>query len=197
MSTDHIRYDVLAQEALRGVVRKVLSEVAKAGLPGEHHFYIAFDTGAAGVRISSKLRERYPSEMTIVLQHQFWDLNVTDHAFEVGLSFDGTPERLLVPFTALKGFFDPTVQFGLQFDPRESSVGDVASTAAFGTPDDSSEPIMPAAKAPAPVPTPVADNSSTPDAPEVREPAPEDEAGEEEKPAGDAVVVSLDSFRKK
>jgi hypothetical protein len=93
MAEDFIRYDVLVQDALRGVVRKVLREVAESGLPANHHFYIAFDTQATGVRISSRLRQQYPEEMTIVLQHQFWDLNVTEHAFEAGLSFGGVPER--------------------------------------------------------------------------------------------------------
>lgn len=118
MADDLIRYDVLVQDALRTVVRKVLREVADGGLPGEHHFYIAFDTTAPGVRMSSRLRQQHPEEMTVVLQHQFWDLAVTDHAFEVGLSFGGVPERLLIPFSAVKGFFDPSVQFGLQFDPQ-------------------------------------------------------------------------------
>ncbi|WP_454915622.1 SspB family protein [Xanthobacter sediminis] len=116
MSVDHIRYDLLAQEALRSVVRRVLLDVAKDGLPGEHHFYISFDTRAPGVRLSQRMREKYPEEMTIVLQHQFWDLTVTDTAFEVGLSFGGIPEKLLIPFSALKGFFDPSVKFGLQFE---------------------------------------------------------------------------------
>ncbi|MFS8039290.1 SspB family protein [Xanthobacter sp. AM11] len=116
MSVDHIRYDLLAQEALRSVVRRVLSDVARGGLPGDHHFYISFDTRAPGVRLSQRMREKYPEEMTIVLQHQFWDLIVTDVSFEVGLSFGGIPERLLVPFSALKGFFDPSVKFGLQFE---------------------------------------------------------------------------------
>ncbi|HUG62583.1 MAG TPA: SspB family protein [Methylomirabilota bacterium] len=116
MAEDQIRYDVLVQEALRGVVKKVLGEVARTGLPGDHHFFIAFDTRAPGVRISSRLRERYPEEMTIVVQHQYWDLQVTEHAFEVGLSFSGVPERLLVPFSAIKGLFDPSVKFGLEFE---------------------------------------------------------------------------------
>jgi len=116
MATDHIRYDVLAQEALRGVLRTVLADVAKDGLPGEHHFYISFDTRADGVRLSPRMRAQYPEEMTIVLQHQFWDLVVSHDGFEVGLSFGGVPERLAVPFAAVKGFFDPSVQFGLQFE---------------------------------------------------------------------------------
>jgi hypothetical protein len=116
MAEDLIRYDILAQEALRGVVRKVLSEVVKTGLPGEHHFFISFVTRAPGVRISQRLLEQYDKEMTIVLQNQFWDLKVTETGFEVGLSFDGQREMLGVPFSSIKGFFDPSVQFGLQFD---------------------------------------------------------------------------------
>ncbi len=120
MAEDHIRYDILAQEALRGVVRKVLSEVAKTGLPGEHHFFISFVTQAPGVRLSQRLLAQYDKEMTIVLQNQYWDLKVTDTAFEVGLSFDGQNETLHIPFSAVKGFFDPSVQFGLQFDVGET-----------------------------------------------------------------------------
>jgi hypothetical protein len=117
MPEDHIRYDILAQEALRGVVRKVLTEVSKTGLPGEHHFFISFVTRGPGVRISQRLLDQYDKEMTIVLQNQYWDLKVHESNFEVGLSFDGHPETLVVPFAAIKGFFDPSVQFGLQFDP--------------------------------------------------------------------------------
>ncbi len=124
MAQDHIRYDILTQEALRGVVRKVLAEVAKTGLPGEHHFFISFITKAAGVRISQRLLDQYPNDMTIVLQNQFWDLKVGDIGFEVGLSFDDKPETLVVPFTSIKGFFDPSVQFGLQL------TGAVAETTA-------------------------------------------------------------------
>lgn len=118
MAEDLIRYDILAQEALRGVVRKVLSEVARTGLPGEHHFFISFATRAPGVRLSERLLGQYEKEMTIVLQNQFWDLKVTETGFEVGLSFDGQPELLVIPFSAVKGFFDPSVQFGLQFEPE-------------------------------------------------------------------------------
>ena len=122
MAVDHIRYDILAQEALRGVVHRVLVDAAKNGLPGEHHFYISFDTRAEGVRLSPRMLTQYPEEMTVVLQHQFWDLVVTDEGFEVGVSFGGIPERLAVPFAAVKGFFDPSVQFGLQFE----EIGDAA-----------------------------------------------------------------------
>ncbi|SHM21467.1 SspB family protein [Roseibium suaedae] len=121
MAEDLLRYDILIQDALRGAVKKILAEVGRTGLPGEHHFYIAFDTTAPGVRISQRLKDRYPQEMTIVLQHQFWDLNIGEHAFEVGLSFGGVPEKLLVPYTAIKGFFDPSVQFALEFDPGKTA----------------------------------------------------------------------------
>jgi uncharacterized protein len=120
MSTDHIRYDLLVQDALRSVVKNVIADAGKNGLPGEHHFYVSFRTGAPGVRISNRIREQYPEEMTIVLQHQFWDLNISEHTFEVGLSFGGVPERLLVPFDAIVGFFDPSVQFGLKFEVQET-----------------------------------------------------------------------------
>jgi len=103
MSTDHIRYDLLVREALRGVVRRVVADVAKNGLPGDHHFYISFDTRSPGVRLSPRLREQYPEEMTIVLQHQFWDLSADDDVLEVGLSFGGVPERLVVPYEAQIG----------------------------------------------------------------------------------------------
>src|SRR6201982_2364356 len=116
MAVDHIRYDILVQDALRGAVRRVLMDTAKNGLPGEHHFYISFDTRADGVRLSPRMLAQYPTEMTVVLQHQFWDLVVTESGFEVGVSFGGVPERLAVPFAAIKAFFDPSVQFGLQFE---------------------------------------------------------------------------------
>lgn len=117
---DLIRYDVLTQEALRGVVRKVLQEVARTGLPGEHHFYVTFDTTHSGVRMSTRMREKYPEDMTIVVQHQYWDLETTDSNFSIGLSFDNVPETLLIPFAAVIGFFDPSVQFGLQFESDRS-----------------------------------------------------------------------------
>jgi uncharacterized protein len=115
MPVDHIRYDLLTQDALREVIRRVLADAAVKGLPGDHHFFITFDTRAEGVRMSTRLRASYPKDMTIVLQHQFWDLTVGEDDFEVGLAFNGIPERLYVPIKAVKGFFDPSVQFGLQF----------------------------------------------------------------------------------
>jgi hypothetical protein len=111
-----IDYERLAQEAMRGIVRTVLTQAAKSGLPGEHHFYISFDTTASGVVLSKRLKDKYPHEMTIVLQHRFWDLSVNDDGFEVKLTFDGIPERLVVPFTAIRVFFDPSVRYGLQFE---------------------------------------------------------------------------------
>ena len=103
MATDLIRYDLLVQDALRAVMRKVLSDATREGLPGDHHFFITFKTRAPGVRLSNRMREQYPKEMTIVLQHQFWDLTVGDQAFEVGLSFHGKSETLLIPFEAVTG----------------------------------------------------------------------------------------------
>ena len=117
MPEDLMRYDLLAQEALRGVVKAALRKVIDGkGLPGEHHFYIAFSTRHPGVQISERLHKKYPREMTIVVQHQFYNLAVRDLDFEVELSFDTIPERLCVPFAAVKGFLDPYVQFGLQFE---------------------------------------------------------------------------------
>jgi hypothetical protein len=186
VADDLIRYDVLVQDALRGVVRKVMREVAEGGLPGEHHFYIAFDTTAPGVRMSSRLRQQHPEEMTIVLQHQFWDLAVSDHGFEVGLSFGGVPERLLVPFAAVKGFFDPSVQFGLQFDPASAAKKEDVG------PERTEAPEEPAASVPA-LPTRREERAEdeAESEPEAGEEAEDDEAKE------GAEVVSLDAFRKK
>jgi hypothetical protein len=191
---DLIRYDLLVQDALKGVVRKVLIEAAKDGLPGEHHFYISFRTDFPGVRLSNRLRDKYPQEMTIVLQHQFWDLGITDHTFEVGLSFSNVPERLLIPFDALTGFFDPSVQFGLKFDTG-------------GDDDDSFDEEAPAlhparngVTEPVEIKKPK-DAKATAVAVADRKPAAavEDEAipDGEDSPTGSAEVVSLDSFRKK
>lgn len=196
MSEDLIRYDIVIQDALRGAVRKILDEVVRSGLPGEHHFYIAFDTTAPGVRISPRIRERYPQEMTVVLQHQFWDLVVSDHLFEVGLSFNGIPERLVIPFSAIKGFFDPSVQFALEFEPGKTNeelpeeiiaAGDAAKTlehVAEVTGADASLEIQPNVFAEAAAEM------------EAETPSPED-AGNDEDDKSSADVVSLDAFRKK
>src|SRR3954469_7167444 len=140
MPEDLMRYDLLAQEALRGVVRAALRKVMRGGLPGEHHFYIAFDTRYPGVQLSERLSQRYPREMTIVLQHQFWNLSVHDGAFEVELSFDNISEKLVVPFDAVKGFLDPSVQFGLQFETT-------APQDQVPSKDSGTEPTAPAAEA--------------------------------------------------
>ncbi len=176
MATDHIRYDVLARDALRGVLRKVLTDAAAHGLPGEHHFFITFMSQAEGVKLSPRLLAQYPEEMTIILQHQFWDLVVSEDHFEVGLSFGGIPERLVVPFSAIKSFFDPSVQFGLQFEPTEGAA-----------PNEQPATNLPASPAPAALAVPTA--APTPDAPE--------QAEEPAKPTEGAEVVRLDRFRKK
>jgi hypothetical protein len=120
-SGQHIDYDALALEALRGVVKACLAQVSRTGLVGEHHFYIAFNTQASGVGMSKRLKEKYPVEMTIVLQHRFWDLAVDDDRFEVKLTFDGIPERLVVPFAAVKVFYDPSVPYVLQFEEVDAA----------------------------------------------------------------------------
>src|SRR6202035_1696343 len=149
-------------------------DAAEHGLPGDHHFFITFISTAEGVKLSPRLLAQYPEEMTVILQHQFWDLVVTEDPFEVGLSFGGIPERLVVPFNSIKSFFDPSVQFGLQFDPSESA-------------DEA-----PAANLPAAAPRTAWTVASPPAAP----PAPE-HRDEPAKPSEGAEVVRLDRFRKK
>jgi hypothetical protein len=147
MATDHIRYDVLARDALRGVLRRVLTDAAEHGLPGDHHFFITFLSTAEGVKLSPRLLAQYPEEMTVILQHQFWDLTVTEDRFEVGLSFGGVAERLVVPFNSIKSFFDPSVQFGLQFEPADAPAANL--------------PAVPAPTAPT-VPAPAIENKDEP-----------------------------------
>jgi len=113
---DHIEYETLVQNALRNVVRDVLADVAENGLPGEHHFYISFATQAPGVRISPRLKARFPKTMTIVLQHRFWDMEVGPQSFTVRLSFGGMPEKLVIPFAAMQGFYDPSAAFEVAFN---------------------------------------------------------------------------------
>ena len=180
MADDHIRYDILTQEALRGVMRKVLGEVARTGLPGNHHFFITFMTGAPGVRISTRLRERYPEQMTIVLQFQYWDLKVTDTGFEVGLSFSDIPEKLEIPYAAVRGFYDPSVNFELEFfvEPPATDAG---------------KPVVAAAEPPATIaPKPEKKRKEPEPAAVAEAPA---EAGKDGSKSAD--VVSLDAFRKK
>lgn len=174
MAEDLMRYDQLAQNALRGVVRDALRKVQKTGLPGEHHFYIAFNTKYPGVILSDRIAERYPREMTVVLQHQFWNLIITDERFEVELSFDNIPEKLVIPFNSIKGFLDPSVQFGLQFEvvPVED------------------QEVPEIKRVPA---TRIDKNPETPEGAS-SEKGKNNEDGEEQAPDK---VVSLDAFRKK
>ena len=179
MATDHIRYDVLTRDALRGVLKRVLNDAAAHGLPGEHHFFITFLSTAEGVKLSARLLAQYPEEMTIILQHQFWDLVVHDDRFEVGLSFGGIPERLVVPFAAIKSFFDPSVQFGLQFETAD---------AATDTAGDAVEPTaknLPGSPAPSALAVPAS------------QPAASEKTEEPAKSSEGAEVVRLDRFRKK
>lgn len=213
MTKDLIRYDLQVQDALRGVVRKVIGDVAREGLPGDHHFYISFRTGAQGVRLSQRLREKYPEEMTIVLQHQFWDLGVTEYSFEVGLSFSGIPERLLIPFDALTGFFDPSVQFGLKFELADPTAGGAAQgTAAPSGMQDGAKPGLPAPRrgaVPAIVPAkarvaetrdkdePVVEAVEAPKKSRRNDKAAAKDATDAAQAVDSATVVSLDAFRKK
>jgi hypothetical protein len=185
----------LTQQALRAVVRRVLADVAKSGLPGEHHFYVTFDTRAPGVKLSARMREQYPEEMTIVLQHQFWDLAVTDTQFEVALSFNGISEKLSVPLDAIKGFFDPSVQFGLQFETQ----GEADKAAPAEEPAEATKAAKPRRKPAAEEEPPAAIGPAEPAKPEKKGPVivAKDEAPEPDKPAGGAEVVRLDRFRKK
>jgi hypothetical protein len=191
MADEEIRYDLLTQGALRGVIRRVLAQVQRSGLPGQHYLYIAFDTGAEGVSVSKRLKEQYPEEMTIVLQYQFWDLQVTNDRFEVKLSFGSLPERLVVPFEAVKAFYDPSAQFGLQFG-KPGAANDLARQhMATALPDlvaDAEEtrhqqrPRHSEQRSePAPLPAPAASHEPSP----------------VPRPHSRAEVVQLDRFRKK
>lgn len=214
---DHIRYDLLTQQALRGVVRNVLTDTAKKGLPGDHHFYISFETPAEGVKLSDRLRAQYPEEMTIILQHQFWDLAVTDIGFEVGMSFGGIPEKLYIPFAAITGFFDPSVQFGLQFEdateeaaPKADGKSETAKPVLATKPaakadkktntkgdaknDAINEPVTlkPAPTVPSIAPAPSVPSISPAASSSPNEPSPDKPSG-----GGGGEVVRLDRFRKK
>ena len=191
MAKDWMGYEAMTQTALRSVVRMALERAASQGLPGNHHFYITFDTNFPGVEISEYLKGLYPEEMTIVLQHQFWGLKVDDKGFEVSLSFKKVAETLVIPWPALKTFFDPSVQFGLQLRPKAPGEGEkkTGPKAVGPSVPAAATPPAPAAAKPAPAPdAPVAD------AP----PPPPEKPAEERKPAATGgEVVSLDKFRKK
>lgn len=181
MVQDQIRYDILVQDALRGVIRKVLSEVAKAGLPGNHHFFITFFTNAAGVKISPQLKSRYPDQMTIVLQHQFRDLSVSDTAFEVTLSFKEITEKLVIPFASIQVFYDPIAAFEAAFDlpsnltSGESENPEITPRAPFVLPENKKKEDIFSKEEELPISKTLSNNDA--------------------KQSAD--VVSLDSFRKK
>ncbi|MBQ1542018.1 MAG: stringent starvation protein B [Caulobacteraceae bacterium] len=139
---DLMHYEAMAQDALRGVVKAALKRAASEGIPGDHHFYITFRTGAPGVSGPPELLSKYPDEMTIVLQHQYWDLTPGDTFFSVLLKFGGQPKKLSVPYAALTRFYDPSVQFLLQFDAPEIDLDEIDE-------DDASDDEAPAAAAPA------------------------------------------------
>jgi hypothetical protein len=181
MGADFIRYDLLVQDALRSVVKKVLGDAARDGLRGEHRFNISFKTNVPGVGLPASIKLRYPDEMAIILQHEFWDLAVNGEAFEVSLNFSRRPERLTIPFDAITGFSDPSVPFGFKLEPRLAE----AARLVEAEPEPRTEPkLKPKVAAPA-IPSRKAETPAIVKAPE--------KVGE-----GDAAkVVSIDSFRKK
>ena len=191
---DAIRYDLLVQDALRKVVKGVLADTAKHGLPGEHHFFITFDTRAPGVKLSPRMLKKYPETMNVVLQHVFWDLTVNDEFFEVGLSFGGVGEKLTVPFNSVTAFFDPSVEFGLKFELR----GEGETAEATPAPDvKRAEPPPRAAPGPKLAAVPKADAA---DGRREVTAAPGKDGGKtKSEPAAKeaAKVVSIDAFRKK
>jgi len=202
-SEREIDYEALAQSAMRGVVRTVLGRVAKSGLPGEHHFYIAFRTDAPGVALSKRLLQKYPEEMTVVLQHRFWDLAVSEDRFEVKLTFDGIAERLSIPFSAIKVFFDPSVPYGLQFEDSAaageeaaaSRPGAAAALEKSGEPERGRTERKPRSARRPPVDKgPERIGGPDKGAPQLAAPTRRAEAT---PAANDAKVVKLDTFRKK
>jgi hypothetical protein len=185
---DRFHYDALVDDALRGVVRRVLRQVCDKGLPGSHHFYISFRSTDPGVQLPDYLRAKYPEEMTIVLQHQYWDLIITEEFFEVTVSFNKQQERIKVPFAALSAFVDPSVRFGLQFD-RKDKTGALADKPA----------AAPAAATPLPAPEKRpslgAPTNASGDAKAETTDKPAETPEKPDDPA--SKIVKLDSFRKK
>ncbi len=188
MATDLIRYDLLVQDALRSVVRKVLSDTARVGLIGEHHFNIAFKTQARGVIVPAAVKSRFPDEMSIILQHEFWDLVVTQDAFEVNLNFSRKPERLTVPFDAITGFTDPSVPFGFKLEPRQTE--EAGHPAPGRAPSAARRPES----APPPAPAKPSPAKAAAERAETKAAAPAEKSLE---PAAPPKVVSIDAFRKK
>ena len=187
MPTDYIRYDLLVQEALRSVVRKVLGDAARSGLPGEHHFNIAFKTQSPGVVIPPAVLQRYPDEMAIILQHEFWDLEVTNDAFAVSLNFSRKPERLTIPFDSITGFSDPSVPFGFKLEPR-AATEPVKAPAPPREAARKSDPSITAASNVAPAKAGAAPAKSAEAAAK---------KAERSREADPAKVVSIDAFRHK
>jgi len=188
MATDLIRYDLLVQDALRSVVRKVLSDTARSGLIGEHHFNIAFKTQAPGVVVPPAVKQRFPDEMSIILQHEFWNLVVTQDGFEVSLNFSRKPERLTVPFDSITGFTDPSVPFGFKLEPRVSEPAASPAPPAARQQTSPPAPAKPAPAKPAPAKPPAQPVAAAKSAQRAEKPA---------EPAAEAKVVSIDAFRKK
>ncbi|MBL6955060.1 MAG: hypothetical protein ISR50_20700 [Alphaproteobacteria bacterium] len=185
MARDLMQYGQMVEDSLRGVVRMALRRVATDGLLGEHHFYIGFKTQAPGVDIPAHLRAQYPEEMTIVIQHKFWGLEVREDDFEITLSFGGQGQRLFVPFQALTSFLDPSVQFGLQFGKQDDKALDEV-----GLDGDSANAPPPAGPATTPAATADADEIS---AAENRKWAP---AEDSDAPKPSDNIITLDKFRK-
>lgn len=181
MTHETIDYPGMIDSAMRGVVREALIHVDKFGLPGDHHFFISFQTTYPGVSISPQLKSRYPEEITIVIQHQFWDLKITDKQFSIMLSFNNIPEKLVVPFDALTAFADPSIKFGLQFHGKRP----VANTSSISTPAEKEEPVA--------CPATGRTGNEKPPMAAFEEDAPT----EETNPANDEKVVSMESFRKR
>jgi uncharacterized protein len=182
MLTSQIDYASLVEQALLRVVRDVLDMVAEHGLPGRHHLYITFRTDHPDVAMDDTLHARYPGEMTIVLQHEFWGLEVVDDRFAVTLSFNGVPQRLAIPFAAVTVFADPSVEFGLQFTRAGAPVAEAAASLPEAAPESATPPEAPASVAR--LPTAIVEDA------EAAAPA-------EQGDAGGAEVVTLDRFRKK
>jgi len=184
MTTSLIRYDLLVQDAMRGVMRKVLGEVAALGeLPGEHHFTITFRTDAPGVRISRRLHEQWPQEMTIILQHQYSGLMVDDVGFGVTLSFRSVPESLFIPYDSVTVFSDPSVEFGFKFNVEDDRE-EIETPPVRRSGPSLVRPEQPVENPPPPPPAPAKIESAAPEP----QAAPLD--------AGDK-IVSIDAFRKK
>lgn len=189
---DLIRYDVLTQDALRSVIKNVLDEVVAAGLPGDHHFFISFNTNHPKVRLSDRMRKQYPKAMTIVIQHSFWNLETSDTDFQIDLSFNDIREKLRIPFEAIISFFDPSVKFGLQFDEAEQMGVNENKEHMLNLVEDEPDEIEAVKKTPATKPQKATKKASKkPKKSEVSE-----EAAEATDDLG-AEVVSLDAFRKK